>query len=218
LGARTFLNSKQIDFVKGMLMSEIYFPGATTLGLTCKDGVILASEKRVSYGYLIVSKTGKKVFRVTDRVGAACAGLMGDMQILLRETAAYAKLFELDNGRPISVRSVAKSLSNILFQRRYFPYITQTIVGGVDEEGASVYILDPFGSVIPDKYATVGSGAELAVGVLEVGYKDNLSLEEGKELVLKAMKAALARDATSGNGIDLLVITKEGLKEENLPA
>ena len=218
MGARTFLNSKQIDFVKGMLMSEIYFPGATTLGLTCKDGVILASEKRVSYGYLIVSKTGKKVFRVTDRVGAACAGLMGDMQILLRETAAYAKLFELDNGRPISVRSVAKSLSNILFQRRYFPYITQTIVGGVDEEGASVYILDPFGSVIPDKYATVGSGAELAVGVLEVGYKDNLSLEEGKELVLKAMKAALARDATSGNGIDLLVITKEGLKEENLPA
>ena len=199
-------------------MGEVYFPGATTLGISCKDGVILASEKRVSYGYLVVSKTGKKVFKVTDSVGAACAGLMGDMQILLRETAAYAKLFELDNGRPISVRSVAKSLSNILFQRRYFPYITQTIVGGVDEEGPSLYILDPFGSVIPDKYATVGSGAEIAVGVLEVGFKDNLSLEEGKELVLRAMKAALARDATSGNGIDLLIISKEGLREENLAA
>jgi proteasome beta subunit len=201
-----------------MLMGEVYFPGATTLGIACKDGVILASEKRVSYGYLVVSKTGKKVFKVTDSVGAACAGLMGDMQILLRETAAYAKLFELDNGRPISVRSVAKSLSNILFQRRYFPYITQTIVGGVDEEGPSIYILDPFGSVIPDKYATVGSGAEIAVGVLEVGFKDNLSLDEGKELVLRAMKAALARDASSGNGIDLLIISKEGLREENLAA
>jgi len=199
-------------------MGEVYFPGATTLGISCKDGVILASEKRVSYGYLVVSKTGKKVFKVTDSVGAACAGLMGDMQILLRETAAYAKLFELDNGRPISVRSVAKSLSNILFQRRYFPCITQTIVGGVDEEGPSLYILDPFGSVIPDKYATVGSGAEIAVGVLEVGFKDNLSLEEGKELVLRAMKAALARDASSGNGIDLLIISKEGLREENLAA
>ncbi len=199
-------------------MGEVYFPGATTLGVACKDGVILASEKRVSYGYLVVSKTGKKVFKVTERVGAACAGLMGDMQILLRETAAYAKLFELENGRPISVRSVAKSLSTILFQRRYFPYITQTIVGGVDEEGASIYILDPFGSVIPDKYATVGSGAEIAVGVLEAGFKENLSLEEGRELVLRAMKAALARDATSGNGIDLMVISKEGLREESLAA
>ncbi len=199
-------------------MGEVYFPGATTIGVTCKNGVILASEKRVSYGYLVVSKTGKKVFKVTDRIGAACAGLMGDMQILLRETAAYAKLFELDNGRPISVRSVAKSLSNILFQRRYFPYITQTIVGGVDEEGSTVYILDPFGSVIPDKYATVGSGAEIAIGVLEAAFKDGISLEEGKELVLRAMRSALARDATSGNGIDLLIISKEGIKEENLAA
>ncbi|MEM2921016.1 MAG: proteasome subunit beta, partial [Candidatus Bathyarchaeia archaeon] len=92
-------------------MGEYLFPGATTLGIACREGVILASEKRVSYGYLVVSKAGKKVFKVTDRVGAACAGLMGDMQILLRETAAYARLFELENGRPISVRSVAKSLS-----------------------------------------------------------------------------------------------------------
>ena len=199
-------------------MGEVYFPGATTIGIACKNGVILASEKRVSYGYLVVSKTGKKVFKVTDRIGAACAGLMGDMQILLRETAAYAKLFELDNGRPISVRSVAKSLSNTLFQRRYFPYITQTIVGGVDEEGSTIYILDPFGSVIPDKYATVGSGAEIAIGVLESAFKDGLSLEEGKELVLRAMRSALARDATSGNGIDLLIISKEGIKEENLAA
>ncbi|MEM2094373.1 MAG: archaeal proteasome endopeptidase complex subunit beta [Candidatus Bathyarchaeia archaeon] len=199
-------------------MGEYLFPGATTLGIACRDGVVLASEKRVSYGYLVVSKTGKKVFKVTDRVGAACAGLMGDMQILLRETAAYARLFELENGRPISVRSVAKSLSTILFQRRYYPYITQTIVGGVDEEGASIYILDPFGSVIPDKYATVGSGAEIAVGVLEAGYRDNLSIEEGKELAIRAMKAALARDATSGNGIDLMIISKDGLKEESLPA
>lgn len=199
-------------------MGEAYFPGATTLGITCKDGVILASEKRVSFGYLVVSKTGKKVFKVTDTIGAACAGLIGDMQILLRELAAYAKLFELENSRKISTRSVAKALSNILFQRRYFPYITQTIVGGLDDEGATIYILDPFGSVIPDRYATVGSGAEIAVGVLETGYKDGLSLEEGRELVLRAMKSALARDATSGNGIDLLIISKEGIEEENLLA
>jgi proteasome beta subunit len=199
-------------------MGEAYFPGATTLGVACKDGVIIASEKRVTYGYLVVSKSGKKVFKLTDNIGAACAGLIGDMQILMREVAAYTRLYELDNARKISVRSAAKMLSAILFQRRFFPYITQTIVAGVDEEGPNVYTLDPFGSVLPDKYAAVGSGAEVAVGVLESSYKDGLSLDECRELVLRAMRSAIARDATSGNGIDLLLVTKEGIKEENLPA
>jgi len=199
-------------------MGEEYFPGATTLGVACKDGVVIASEKRVTYGRLVVSKSGKKVFKLTNNIGAACAGLIGDMQILMREIAAYTRLYELDNRRNISVRSAAKMLSSVLFQRRFFPYITQTIVGGVDEEGPNVYTLDPFGSVIPDKYAAVGSGAEVAVGVLESSYKDGLSLEECRDLVLRAMRSAIARDATSGNGIDLLLVTNDGIREENLPA
>ena len=197
-------------------MGEIYLPGATTIGVVCKDGVILASEKRVSYGYMIMSKTGKKVFRVTDQIGAACAGLIADMQILIRQMEAYSKLYELDHNRRISVRAAAKFISNILFQRRYFPYITQTIVGGVDDEGSTIYILDPLGSVIPDKFAAVGSGAEIAIGVLEAAYKDDCDLEDGKALVVRAMKSALARDTASGNGIDLLLITSDGIKEESL--
>lgn len=197
-------------------MGEMYLPGATTIGVACKDGVILASEKRVSYGYMIMSKTGKKVFRVTDQIGAACAGLIADMQILIRQMEAYSKLYELDHSRRISVRAAAKFISNILFQRRYFPYITQTIVGGVDDEGSTIYILDPLGSVIPDKFAAVGSGAEIAIGVLEAAYKDDCDLEDGKALVVRAMKSALARDTASGNGIDLLLITSDGIKEESL--
>lgn len=207
-----------IPLVQVITMGEAYFPGATTLGVACKDGIIIASEKRVTLGYLVVSKSGKKVFKLTDNIVAACAGLMGDMQILMREIGAYTKLYELENGHSIAIRSAAKLLSTILFQRRFFPYITQTIVGGVDDEGSTIYTLDPFGSVLPDKYAAVGTGAEIAVGVLEASYKDNLSLSECRELVLKAMKSALARDATSGNGIDLLLVTKEGIKEETLPA
>jgi proteasome beta subunit len=194
----------------------MYMPGATTLGVVCKDGVILSSEKRVSYGYMVMSKSGKKTFSITDCVGAACAGLIGDMQILIRQVAAYAKLYELDRNRPISVRSATKAMATILFQTRYFPYITQTIVGGLDDEGASIYVLDPLGSLIPDKYAAVGSGAEIAIGVLESSYKDGLSLDDGKNLVVRAMKSALARDAASGNGIDLLIISKEGTKEETI--
>jgi proteasome beta subunit len=194
----------------------LWIPGATTVGVVCKDGVILASEKRVSYGYLVVSKGGKKVFKITDKIGAACAGLVSDMQILVREVEAYANLFTLDVGRPIAVRSAAKLMSNLLFVRRLAPLITQTIVGGMDEEGASLYVLDILGSVIPDKYAVVGSGTEIAIGVLEEGYKEDLTMEEAKDLVIRAIKSAISRDIMSGDGIDFLLITENGLAEESM--
>jgi proteasome beta subunit len=194
----------------------MFIPGATTVGVIFKDGVVLASEKRVSYGYLVVSKTGKKVFRVTDHIGAACAGLVSDMQVLIREVEAYGNLFNLDVGRPISVRSAAKLMSSLLFSRRLAPLITQTIVGGVDKDGPSLYSLDPLGSVLPDKYTAVGSGTEIAIGVVEEGYKDNMEMEEAKELVIRAMKSAVSRDVMSGDGIDFLIITKDGISEESM--
>jgi proteasome beta subunit len=193
----------------------MFIPGATTIGVTFKDGVILASEKRVSYGYLVVSKTGKKVFKITDLIGAACAGLVSDMQVLIREVEAYVNLFTFDAGRPISVRSTAKLMSNLLFNRRLGPLITQTIVGGIDDEGPSLYSLDPLGSVLPDKYTVVGSGTEIAIGVIEDGYKENMSAQEAKELVVKAMKSAISRDIMSGDGTDFLIITKDGIQEES---
>lgn len=194
----------------------MYIPGATTVGVLFADGLILASEKRVSYGYLVVSRVGKKVFKIADHIGAACAGLVSDMQILVREVEAYASLFNLDAGRPMSVRSAAKVMSNLLFVRRLFPLITQTIVGGMDEEGPSLYALDVLGSVMPDKYAVVGSGAEIAMGVLEEGYKDGVSLEEARDLVVRAVKSAVSRDVMSGDGIDFLIITKDGISEESM--
>jgi len=190
-------------------------PGATTIGVVCRDGVILASEKRVSYGYLIVSKGGKKVFRITDQIGAACAGLVGDMQILTKEVEAQANLYSMDVGRSISVRSTAKLMSNILFNRRYTPLITQTIVAGLDDEGPSLYVLDVLGSLIPDKYAVVGSGTEIAIGVLEEGYKEDMKIKDAKELVVRSIKSAISRDVMSGDGIDFLIITKEGITEES---
>ncbi len=189
-------------------------PGATTLGLVFSGGVLLASEKRVTYGYFVMSKAGKKVFRIADHIGAACAGLVSDMQILIREIEAYANLFSLDVGRQISVRSAAKVMSNLLFGRRLFPLITQTIVGGVDDEGASIYVLDVLGSVLPDDYAAVGTGAEIAVGVLEEEYRKGMNLEEAKNVAVHAMKSALSRDSMSGNGVDVLIITKKGVTEE----
>ena len=198
------------------MTAQYSIPGATTIGLVCKDGVILASEKRITYGYMVMSKTGKKVFEISGKIGAACAGLVADMQILMRIMQANAQLFELEHGREMEVKATAKLMSNMLFQRRLFPFLTQTIVGGVDEEGSSIFILDPLGSLIPDDYAAVGSGAEIAVGVLEAQYNKDLSVVEGKSLVEKAVRAAIARDIASGNGMDILTITDQGIKEETI--
>jgi proteasome beta subunit len=195
----------------------IPIPGATTIGVVFKDGVILAAEKRVSYGYFIMSKGGKKVFKIADSIGAACAGLVSDMQILIRDVEAYTNLYRLDAGRSVTVKATAKIMSNLLFNSRYMPLITQTIVGGIDDEGASLYVLDVLGSLIPDKYATVGTGAEIAIGVIEEGFKENMSQKEAKDLVMRAVKSAISRDSMSGNGVDFLIITKEGIEEETAP-
>ena len=196
--------------------SHFYMPGATTLGLVYSDGVILASEKRVTYGSMIMSKTGKKVFRIADQVGAACAGLVGDMQILAREVEAQAKLFSFDSKRPMSVRAAAKVMSNVLFGRRMIPLITQTIVGGMEDEKPAIYVLDVIGSVLPDTYAAVGTGAQMATGVLEEGYKNGMSQKDAKALVLRAIKSAISRDSMSGDGVDLLIVSKEGINEETI--
>ena len=202
--------------IQGQQRQSLWIPGATTVGVICQQAVILASEKRVSLGYLVVSKGGKKVFKITKNVGVACAGLVSDMQILARQLEALSNLYNLDVGRTISVRSAAKLISNLLFNQRLAPLITQTIVGGIDEEGASLYALDVLGSLIPDKYAAAGSGTEIAMGVLEEGYKENLNIEEAKNLVIRAIKSAIRRDIMSGDGIDFLVITKEGISEESI--
>lgn len=192
-------------------------PGATTIGVACKDGVVLASERRVSYGYFVMSKSGKKVFQITDSIGAACAGLVADMQVLTKEVAVQLRLYSFERDRLASVKSAAKVMAALLFERRLYPYLAQTIVGGIDEEGPGLYVLDPLGSVIDDKFASVGSGSEIAVGVLEAEYKEGMTVEQGKELVKKAARAALARDIGSGNGLDIMTITKSGIKEEGEP-
>lgn len=195
-------------------LSEYYLPGATTVGVVCKDGVILAAERRVTYGYFVMSKSGKKVFKIADKIGAACAGIVADMQILTREVGAYLNLYSYEREQSVTVRTAAKLMGSMLFERRYFPYLAQTIVGGVDDSGPKLYVLDPLGSVIEDKFTAVGSGSEIAMGLLESDYKDGMAVEDAKGLVRKAVKAASARDIGSGEGIDMIIITNSGLREE----
>jgi proteasome beta subunit len=197
-----------------MAFNEAFIPGATVVGVTYKDGLVLGAERRVTLGGFIVSKTAKKTFQVTDSVGAACAGMIGDMQILIKELKSYVKLRELELRRPLPANSVAKLLSVMMFERRFAPFITQVMVGGVDSK-PSIWILDPLGSLIPDDYAAVGSGAEIAIGLIENGYSEDMSEEEAKNLAVRAIRSAIKRDVSSGDGVDLLFASKGGIREES---
>jgi proteasome beta subunit len=192
--------------------------GATTIGIVCKDGVILASEKRIAYGFSIMSKSGKKVFPIGNRLGVGFAGLISDAQAVLRRISAEVRLYELEFHKVMGVKAAAKLLSNMLYSQRSFPVFTETMVGGMDEDGGKLYILDQLGSMIEDKYAAIGSGGAIAIGIVEQGYSKDCSLKDGKELAIKAVRAAIARDVASGDGVDVLILNKDGVKEESYPA
>lgn len=186
--------------------------GTTTVGLIAKDCVVLASDQRATMGFLIASKTAKKIFKITDRIGATIAGSVADAQSIMDLLTAEAKLFEIQRGRPIRVKALTRLLSNIMFQGRGL-YMLQCLVGGFDDDGAQVYFTDYVGSVIPDKFVSTGSGSPVALGVLEVGYKDDLPRKKAIELGVRAVAAAIERDAASGNSILVSVIDKDGYQE-----
>jgi proteasome beta subunit len=193
-------------------MAAMYMPGATAVGITFDGGVVFASEKRIAYGNFVVSKTTKKTFQLTDKVGATIAGLVADMQILVLQIKALAKVRKMELKRDIPPNSIAKMMSNLMYERRFFPFLTQIIVGGIVDK-PTIYTLDPLGSVLPDEYAAVGTGAESALGVLDQQFKAGMKEKEAVDLAIKSVKAATMRDSFSGDGIDVLVITKEGTKE-----
>ena len=196
-------------------MAFQFMPGATAVGISFDNGVVLASEKRVSYGNFVVNKNTTKTFHVTDHVGAACAGMIADMQILVRQVGALAKIRKLETRRNVAPNSVAKMMSVIMFERRFFPLLTQVIVGGIDKK-PEIYTLDPLGSVLPDDYAAVGTGAEMALGVLDSEYRANISEQSAKELAIKAIKSSIQRDSGSGDGIDILFVTRNPQRDESL--
>ena len=196
-------------------MAYQYFPGATAVGISFNNGVLLASEKRVSFGNFVVNKSTKKTFVLTENVGAACAGMVADMNVLARQVTALSKIRKFETRRDLPTNSVAKLMSVIMFERRYFPLLTQVVVGGYDTK-PQIYTLDPLGSLLPDEYAAVGSGAEMALGVLDAQYNSKMNEEDARNLAIKSIKSSIQRDSSSGDGIDILIITNRGKNEESI--
>ena len=184
--------------------------GTTTIGLVCKDGVVMATEMRATMGTLIAHKTTQKLFKIDDNLGLTVAGVVGDAQTLARYITAEVELYKLKRNQEMSVRSAATLTSNILAGSRFYPYYVGLIIGGVDRDGNHVYALDMVGGAIPDDYVTTGSGSPFVYGVLEDHYEKGLAVNDGIDLAIRSLHAAMKRDAASGDGYALATITKEG--------
>ncbi|MCQ5362895.1 MAG: proteasome subunit beta [Candidatus Methanomethylicia archaeon] len=187
--------------------------GTTTVGVVCRDGVVLATDRRVTSGLYVAHKRGRKLFILDDNKAATIAGLVADAQMIMDYLRSHINMLKLGNRGPVSTKSVATLASNILFSSRYFPYIVQFIVAGFDESGPKIYVLDWFGTLTEEKFVSTGSGSPYAVGVLEATLKRNPSVSEALPVIAKAVKSAIERDPGSGEGIDVMILTKEGIKE-----
>lgn len=193
---------------------DIRKTGTTTLGLVCKDGVVVAADKKATMGYLIANKESDKILALDEHVVMTVAGVWGDAQALGRYLRAEFKLFQLQNNRKISVKGAASLVSNILQNSKFYPYFVQLIIAGYDDNGPGIFTLDAIGSSEQEKrFFSTGSGSPMALGVLEDGYREGMTIDEGAKLAHRAVKAAIERDIGSGgNAIDVGVITKDGIK------
>jgi len=181
--------------------------GGTTVGVKAKDGVILAADRRMAYGNFVVSRNVRKIHVVIGRVGIGFAGLHGDMSGLLRLLEADLKSYALTTGGKITVYMVAKRLSLVMYRYKMFPFMVEAIVAGIDPDGTPrLYALDALGSITEEDYAAIGSGAPMAYGYLESVYNEDMDVEQAEKAAIEAVRAALGRDASTGDGIDVLVI------------
>ena len=199
-------NPNQRERSKASVPDEEVAEGTTTIGITAGDSVVLATEQRASIGNLVASKTAKKIYQVTDDAAMTISGGVGDGQNLAKTLKVEANLYEMRRGKPITMTGLASMAGNVM--RSYFFYVVP-LLGGVDDEGAHVFSLDPAGGVMEEEFASTGSGSTMAYGVLEDGYNDELTLDEAKTLAVRALESAMERDTASGNGIILAEITPE---------
>jgi proteasome beta subunit len=187
--------------------------GTTTIGVVCKDGVILATDTRATMGFFIAHKHAKKVYPVAEHLAMTIAGAVGDAQAMVDILRANTELYHLQNEAVMPVSAAARLVANILFGARLAPFVLQALIGGVDATGPRIFALDPMGSVTEETCVSTGSGSPIAYGVLESQFKQGMSIKEAIPIVLKAVGAAMKRDAASGDSFDISVVTREGYKE-----
>jgi len=192
--------------------------GTTTVGIVCKNGIVLAADRRATMGNFIAGKKMQKVHQIDDKIGVTIAGLVSDAQLLVKLIKAELRLKKVRTDTETTIKEAANLLAGMCYanirKMSMVPGIVGFVVGGKDSGGYSLYNIDVSGGITEeDEYTSDGSGSVFAYGVFETLYKKDMSIEEGIKLAVKAVNAALQRDSASGSGIDIVTITDSGYKK-----
>jgi proteasome beta subunit len=187
--------------------------GTTTCALTCNDGVVLAADTRASAGLFIADRHVMKIQKVDRHLGMTMAGGVADAQNVVDIMRYNANIYRLSNKELMPVKSASRLCSNVLFNQRYFPYYVQIIVAGYDKEGGQIYNIDLFGSITSEKFISTGSGSPVAYGYLGSEFKEGLSVNDAYKVAIRAIAAAIRRNAGTGDGINVVIIDKDGYRE-----
>ncbi|MEB3756833.1 MAG: proteasome subunit beta [Desulfurococcales archaeon] len=191
----------------------MYVQGSTVVGIKVKEGVVIAADKRYTLGNLVISGKAKKVHVINDKIVIGAAWMYADSQAIASILKHELEYYKLSSKSHLSVKGVAKLLSSILYSSKMLPYLTEVIVGGVDHTGPHLYVLDSLGGYSEEKYAALGTGATLSLGLLEDKFKEEITLEEAENLAIEAVKTAIKRDSLSGDGIDIVSVSDKEVKE-----
>ena len=194
-------------------IDELAFMGTTTIGAISREGIILASDTRVTMGSLVVHKKGKKVYKIDDHLAMTISGVVADAQKTVAALKANARMYRLQRKIPIPVSAAARLVANLFFYHRLFPFMAQIIIGGIDDSGPHLFSIDPFGSITEEKYVATGSGSPVAYGILEEKFKEDMILEEALPIVAQALRSAMKRDVATGDDLDIVIIDKNGYRE-----
>jgi proteasome beta subunit len=197
-------------------ISKYVLKGTTTIGLVCRDGIVLGTDTRATMGYFVAHKHAKKVYQIDDHLAMTIAGGVADAQAVVEIVKANSKLYKYEKGIIMPVSAAASLTSSLLFQNRYpYPFILQALLGGVDDSGPHIFALDPLGSLTEEKCVSTGSGSPVAYGVLETEFKDGMTVKEAIPIVVKAVNSAMKRDSASGDSFDVALVTSKGYEELN---
>jgi proteasome beta subunit len=197
---------------------DVMKTGTTTIGLVCKDGLVLAADRKATAGFFIAAKKVEKIIRITDDIAVTVAGTVSDIQLLAKLIKAELKLKEIRTGKINTVKEAANLLAGIVYSNirkfSWIPGISHFIIGGKDQAGFHMYDLSPDGSITDvDDFVSSGSGSPMVYGVLESQYKKDIHVKDGVKLAVKGVNAAVQRDAASGEGIDVITITEKGIEK-----
>jgi len=202
------------------LKNSILKTGTTILGIVCKDGVVMASDRQSTAGTIILNKNSEKTKLINDYILIAGTGMVSDIQRVAKLLPAELRLKELRSKSRPTIKQAASLLSSISYsgirQPSMIPQQAGFLLGGFNEDGSvELYSIEPAGSVVEveDYDANFGSGMPYVLGLLERQYKKGISVEQGIELAMEAIKSSTQRDSGSGFGIDVFTITKEGIKK-----